>query len=365
MKNKIQNASKYLAVIVGCCILIPALAFVFYRSLAIPSNSLKKENSNQQDIEILKSPQSYEGKFRRERLKKEALNGEILDMVEVPRPFAVVVDNHPQSRPQYGLSQADIVYEALTEGGITRFLAIFQTKDVAKIGPVRSVRTYFNDWAQELGAIFAHVGGNGDALYYLHKGIPGISDADEFFNSEFYWRSQDSQAPHNVYTSTSSLSRLARSRKFSTQADYEAYIFKDDQPSGNPSASIIKVEFSTPQFAASWKYDPALNSYKRLVGKLPDIDGANRAQIRAKNVIVQAVKNWPTNSDTPLAISMGTRQGGETYIFMDGKAIKGQWKHREGRTKFYSNDGAELALNRGSIWIEIVPPELVNSLTYQ
>src|SRR5581483_1401572 len=117
------------------------------------------------------------------------------------RPFAVVVENHPDARPQSGLSQADVVYEALAEGGITRFLAIFQSQDVKSIGPVRSARTYFNDWAQEWGAVYAHVGGNSDALALIKAGIPGVSDADQFFNDPYFTRISSRRPPHNTYTS--------------------------------------------------------------------------------------------------------------------------------------------------------------------
>lgn len=290
-----------------------------------------------------------------------AINGVLVPSTLVQRPFAVVIENHPAARPQSGLSQADIVYEALAEGGITRFLAIYQTQNVKSLGPVRSARTYFNDWAQELSAIYAHVGGNSDALYYLKLGIPGVSNADQFYNGDFFARTPPRVPPHNTYTSTAKLMALAKQRGFSMAKSYADYLFKDDAASQIPTASQININFSTPSFAVKWVYDSKTNTYKRYLAGSAAVDLNNNKNIYAKNVIVQRVRNWPVASDTVLAISMGTREGGEADVYLDGHAIHGAWKLVDGRTKYFDVEGNEIKLNRGQTWIEIVPP--ANSVT--
>jgi hypothetical protein len=98
-------------------------------------------------------------------LYRAPLSGRMVEKEKTTRkPIAVVVENHPDARPQSGLNDAALVFETFAEGGITRFLAVFQENDVANIGPVRSARPYFVEWATSLKALFAHVGGNIDAL---------------------------------------------------------------------------------------------------------------------------------------------------------------------------------------------------------
>lgn len=295
-----------------------------------------------------------------------AINGTVVPIEKAGRPFAVVVENHVDSRPQSGLSQADLVYEALAEGGITRFLAVFQSEDVTSIGPVRSARTYFNDWAQELKAIYVHVGGNSDALYYIKQGIAGVSDADQFFNDPYFLRVSSRPMPHNTYTSTVRLFALAKARKFDLTPSYESFLFKDDQAAASSEGVVntISIDFSLPAFGVSWHYDSASNSYIRYQAGKKAIDVGNNSEIEAKNIIIQRVANWPVESDTILAISMGTRDGGDAEYYLDGKKIQGSWKYINGRTKFFKKNvlngqetNTEMEFNRGKTWIEVVPPD--------
>ena len=317
---------------------------------------------NRRNGEVAEAPKE-EGKKTEKKAQPFGVNG--VAVGEVKRPFAVVVENHPDSRPQSGLSDADLVYEALAEGGITRFLAIYQTQDVASIGPVRSARTYFNDWASELAAVYAHVGGNSDALTELKSGVIGVSDADQFFNDPYYTRISSRRPPHNTYTSTEKLAALAEKRGFSMEKNYSDWKFKDDAPESLPSAQAIGIPFSTPQFATSYTYDPATNSYARSLAGKPAIDAGNNERIMAKNVIVQVVRNWPVQSDTPLAISMGTKEGGVARVYQDGKEILGTWKYVNGRTRYFDAAGREISLNRGVTWIAVIPPDFESKIVTQ
>ena len=119
------------------------------------------------------------------------------------RPIAAMIDNHPYARPESGLAQADIVYEALAEGGITRFLGLFFTQPAEKIGPIRSARHYFIYWADEYNAMYAHCGGYPEA--YTAIAATGIADMDDLKGSPGFWRNSDREAPHNLYTSTAAL----------------------------------------------------------------------------------------------------------------------------------------------------------------
>lgn len=299
-------------------------------------------------------------------VKLQAINGLLVDPSKAGRPFAVVIENHPDARPQSGLSQADIVYEALAEGGITRFLAVFQTQNVKNIGPVRSARTYFNDWAEELGALYVHVGGNSDALADLNAGdYPAVSNADQYFNGSFFTRVKNRKPPHNVYTSISALNALEAAHRYSGDKIYQDYLFKAAAPLAEPTASTINIKFSRPEYQVKYLYDKRTNTYKRYIAGKADVDAANQKQIAPTDIAVQIVRNWPTQTDTLLSMDMGTHESGNAYVFMDGREISGTWKYDSGRTRFFDASGKELAFDPGQIFIEVVPPDLESALNWK
>ena len=156
------------------------------------------------------------------------------------RPLGVMVENHVDARPTIGLSRADVVYEAVAEGGITRFLVVYLCQDAGDIAPIRSARTYFLDWVSEYGAAYAHVGGANtpgpaNALGQIRD--YGIKDMDQFgIGFPTYWRGTDKLAPHNVHSTTKKLWDAAEARKFgvkdekgdSWDKNFQKWKFKDD-----------------------------------------------------------------------------------------------------------------------------------------
>ncbi len=297
------------------------------------------------------------GSVNVESPRKPSLNGTLVaGEQELPRPIAVMVENHPDARPQAGLADADLVYEALAEGGITRFMAVYQLGHPGNIGPVRSARTYYADIANELGAVYAHVGGNSDVLANIKAGLyPNISDADQFFNDAYFHRIKTRYAPHNVYTSVTSLENLAADHHFSNQVIYEPWIFKSDSPASSSAASVITVSFSTAEYAVDWKYNAVKNTYNRFLAGNAHIDADSGKQITAKDVIVQYVKTWSVVSDTVGALGMDLQSGGDAVVFLDGRVVLATWKKNNGRTRYYDLQQNEIALSPGNMWIELVP----------
>ena len=288
-----------------------------------------------------------------------AINGILVEeATALQRPIAVVVENHPDARPQSGLVDADIVYETLAEGGITRFLAIYQTKEVKNIGPIRSARTYFAEIANELGAVFAHVGGNSDALENIRNRVyPNVSDADQFFNDPYFHRIKQRPMPHNVYTSIANLKELSLTHKFSQQANLATWKFKDVEKSATSSQEIT-INFSEKDYEVSYVFDPIKNLYKRyLAGKAhKDLDSGR--QIEVKNVIVQFVKTFPTKTDTLYSIGMDLTSGGKALVFSNGQAANAVWKKTlDGRTRYYDLNNLAIIFNPGQIWVALVPEE--------
>lgn len=278
-------------------------------------------------------------------------------------PAAVIIENHPDARPQFGLAQANLVYEAETEGGITRFLAVFADgRDLKKIGPVRSARPYFAGWTRGLSALFAHSGGSPEALAQIAK--ENIFDLNEFYNEKYFWRDKSTGAPHNLFTSSEKLNKYLELKK-KKQGEFLSWRFKDgdNREKISPEASEfssggeITINFKLPEFAVKWRYDARNNDYIRYMGGQAHKD-ANGENIKAKNVAVMYVKARVI--DEKLRLKMEYIGEGEAFICLDGKCEKGEWRKKTGasRVRFYKKNGEEFIFNAGATWIEVVHPKL-------
>ena len=271
--------------------------------------------------------------------------------------IAVVIENYTPIRDlQKGLEEASIVYEAPAEGGITRLLAIYDNGPVDVIGPVRSARPYFITWASELRAGFVHVGGSQDALNSLQNNFR-LFNIDEFSDSKTIWRDNGLIAPHNAYTSTSNVLNRLNESKYYYPVKTKRFQFKD--PSDSPGdIRNITIDFSAIPYGVKYVYDPVLKLYSRYNG------GVLYHNIKPSNVLVQFVDTEILDDDGRLRIQ--TKGTGKAYVFRDGEIIEGTWEKdssinsddqqmNESWTKFFDKNGDEIKLNKGQIWIEIVP----------
>lgn len=312
---------------------------------------------------------------------------------EERRPIVTIIENHADSRPQSGLSKADVVYEVVAEGGITRFLAVYYCAAAAqdvKIAPVRSARVYFIDWAAEYGIkpIFMHVGGANDYSGYgdtvegakalelletLGWRVPRGNDFDTTYDSGFpvFWRDYE-RLDHPVateHTMTASLDAAyveARERGFDSKdkdrkswdKTFEEWKFADDEPSKSPSATEISFEFwsNKPSYDVVWQYDGEANSYLRFNNGSSHTDHETKEQISAKNVVMLFVKEkGPVDRNKHM---LYTTIGEEKIlVFQNGEVIEGTWEKdsRKDRTHFYDSKGKEISFVKGPIWIEAIP----------
>ncbi len=292
------------------------------------------------------------------------------------RPLAVMVENHLDARPIIGLSRADVIYEAVAEGGITRHMAVFLCQDAGDIAPVRSARTYYIDWLSEYNALYAHVGGannsggninpKADALGQIRQ--YGINDMDQFgLGFPTYWRGTDKLAPHNVHSTTTKLWQSAKDHKWGPEDDkgvrwdknFQMWKFKDEAAltnRGDQKPIVVPFWTSQPDYTETWTYDKDNNVYKRNYGSDPAIDPLTSEQLSAKDLIIQFQQETRTG-DVDGHLLYGTKGTGQALIFMDGKVTVGKWvkADRLSRTKFVDSKGKEIELNRGQIWIETVP----------
>ena len=278
------------------------------------------------------------------------------------RPITgVVIENHPDARPQSGLGQAGVVYEALAEGGITRFLAFYGDQTAGTLGPVRSVRTYFVDWTLEFDAPLAHAGGNADALDLIAplrmKNMDGLG-----VGAPTFYRVNDRYAPHNLYTSGALLDAL-ESRFGFTTSSFTASPRKKDEP-GTAAHPTIHVDYSYDGYQVDYKYDAAANDYARFMANTPHIDRNTGTQIHVKNVVVQYM---PTsygftriNEQTVIMQTVGT---GKAIVFRDGNAVEGTWRKtsHNARTELLDAAGQPIPLDAGNTWYSIVPTDKVVS----
>jgi len=290
--------------------------------------------------------------------KARLLDGVYLAQGESEKyPVAVVMDNKYEARPWSGLSSAGVVFEAPVEGGITRFLAIYSTpKEIKKIGPVRSIRSYFVDWAVGFSAVTAHVGGSPTAMSAIY-GDDGASklDLDEYYNSHYFWRSSDRIAPHNLYTSSGMLDKARIAKSVQKDMNFSPWKFKNDAfVSERGGAREINIDLSLySDYDAIWEYDKDKNLYKRKF-KSGYAQDDNNALILAKNIAVLETDIWIIDALSRRKII--TVGNGNAVIFQDGRKIEGSWEKKSQSTmlRFYNASGKEIEFNRGTTWIEAV-----------
>ncbi len=264
----------------------------------------------------------------------------------------VMIENSPDARPQSGLKDAGVVFEAVAEGGITRFLALFQdSKTPDYIGPIRSVRPYYLDYLGGFDAAVAHVGGSGEALNQVHT--QGIKDLDQFYNSGAYHRINERYAPHNVYSSIAQLVDLQKSKGFTS--NYVGFQRKGKEaPAATPTAKTIDLTISGYLYNAHYDYNAATNSYLRSEGGKPHIDQRSGQQLNPKVVVVLVVPQGiePDGIHTTYS-SIGN---GAMYIFQDGLVTQGIWEKQDRKSQLHLGDanGSPLAINAGQTWISLV-----------
>lgn len=264
----------------------------------------------------------------------------------------VIIENSPSARPQSGLISAGIVFEAIAEGGITRFLMLNQEAQPDKIGPVRSVRPYYLDWLMPFEASIAHVGGAPQALQDIKT--LGLRDLDQFHNAGAYERVKYRFAPHNMYTSTAKLDGLNQAKGYSS-SNFTGFTRKKEKAVTPPPARLIDINISTSAtYNSHYDYDPATNSYKRSQGGGPHNDEQTGAQLSPK-VVIALVMTRGIASDGQHT-NYGTVGSGKAFVFQDGTMHEGSWSKADRRAQLVFKDaaGAVLKLNPGQTWLTMV-----------
>ena len=273
------------------------------------------------------------------------------------RPIAVMIDNHSGAWPQAGLQQAYMVYEIIVEGGETRLMALFKGADVEKIGPVRSARHYFIDYAMENDAIYTHFGQSPQAQSDIKKfSIDDINGIAE--DGTTFWRVKDKSAPHNAVTSTEKLLKSAQSKKYKTTSDEESvlnYVTDEVNLENGQDAISVTIPHSDLQ-TVKYVYNEETKVYERYARKKAQTDWTTGNAITTKNIIITFCDNYTLN-DSENKGRQGLRNIGtfDGYYITNGKAIKIKCikDARDKKTKYQDLEGNEIKVNDGNTFVNI------------
>jgi hypothetical protein len=282
------------------------------------------------------------------------------------RPIMVMVNNVAAARPQSGLDKADIVYEVLAEGEITRFLAIYHSQKPNVIGPVRSIRPYFIQIGVGFDAVLVHAGGSPEALETLARSDYGY--INEITNSAYFWREKFRKAPHNLYTDLDKIVQAMQDKGMRMTSELPDFPFlpADAVISQGEPARRVDVTFHS-SYKAAYAYEDKSKRYLRFTEGQPHLDLTSNQQLAVTNLLVIAAKHRVLDKE-------GRRQvdvvgPGDGYLFQQGKARKIKWKRSGGVIRAYADAKLteELPLLPGNTWVNIVPnvPGLENAVKYQ
>lgn len=272
------------------------------------------------------------------------------------RPVAVMLASDPETRPLSGISQADIVFEMPVDPtGITRFMAVFQCEKPKEIGSVRSARNDFIPLVAGMKAVFAHWGGEQDALGKLDGGIVDNIDALKYEGDIFY-RKSGIRPPHNGFTNLDLLTKTAQKLKYDLNNNFSGYPHQKEEPKKNLSnlTDQVNVNYSG-RYAVSWTYDSETNSYRRFRGGSAEVDRDNGQVVRAGVVVVMKTTSKFLREQY---ISVDVAGSGTVQVYQNGTVVSGKWSkdssQLDSKLYFYDDFGNEIKFAQGKIWIEII-----------
>lgn len=408
MNNNIIKIPVYL----GLFLLLTGISYFTFDKLFPAVSNKNLIDGTSQDDNKTTDPSTGVITFSGPKTEMCPLNGQMFTKEEKEiwskrRPLLVMTENHSDSRPQSGLQSADIVYEAVAEGGITRFMAVYYCGIVQgsqyqyDVGPVRSARSYYVDLASEYGdyPLYNHVGGancsgaeNASTKYVgpctTDKRAQALEQIASYgWNSEGTWSDlnqfslsykacrrepertgEERATEHTMYCSTKELYNIAEKRgltnitsktKSAWDKNYRPWSFKQqDQASSSPKATNIALEFWSgyKDYAVNWKYDQTSNTYLRSHKDQAHIDFNTGKQINTKNLVIQYAKE-SRNIDEHKHNLYGVIGNGTGILFQNGEKIDITWSkpNRLSRTIFKDSAGKEINFVPGQIWVEIIP----------
>jgi len=283
------------------------------------------------------------------------------------RPIIVTINNHPQARPQSGLGSADVIYEMLAEGDVTRFLALYQSELPENIGPVRSARDYFIEIASGLDAFYIAHGYSPEAQMMLMNGVVDHINGMQY-DGILFKRSSDRKAPHNSYITGENVKmgadKVGASLLYQKKVSYTYY---DEEENVNIGLQVntIEVDYSSNnQFNSTYTYNPVNKTFTRQSGNIETIDALTNEPIALSNILVFEMDHTIIDNEGRREINI--TKGGKAYVFQQGMMREVQWENRDGVLKAIEANGSEVKLVPGQTWVHFVPsyPGIDSFVTY-
>lgn len=269
------------------------------------------------------------------------------------RPVAVVVNNDPKARPQTGLNEADVIFEVLAEGNITRYLAIFQSEKPETVGPVRSARPYFIDLANGYDAFFVAHGYSPEAKMMLDSGaidhINGIA-----YDGTLFQRASFRKAPHNSYITYENIAKGAEENGHSLVKTVPPLLFLSEEEMDGiqgDSAAEATVRYSS-SYSVTYSYDEAANEYTRWIGSEQMADYETNEPKTLANILIIEANHRILDDVGRKEIDLAS--GGNAILLQNGKVRQLQWANENGRIVPKTSEGA-VGFVPGQTWIHIVP----------
>lgn len=318
-----------------------------------------------EEIVVEKQEEPTEEPVKEEKKNIKIFNGN-------SRPIAFMIDNNVNAQPQSSLNKAYLVYEIIVEGGETRLMALFKGVDVTNqdvtVGPIRSARHYFIDYALENDAIYAHLGQSPQAESYVKNfsvaDINGqIYDTGKArTSSSFYWREKSKKAPHNAYTSIRSIQEICKKQKYKTTSNKKSvlnYVSEEVNLDGQnvKMANMVTIPYGT-NHTVKYVYDKATGRYTRYSKEKKQIDEASGEDVSTKNIIISFIKNTTLDDGEGKGRQeLNNFVNAPGYYITNGKAIKITCKKQfvGGQTEYVDERGNEINVNDGNTWINICP----------
>ena len=288
------------------------------------------------------------------------------------RPVAIMVENSFAARPQSGLYLADVVFEVVDEYGITRFVAVYNTKDAPIVGPFRSSRIYYAEIAKSFDPIYCFFGTYPQCYQYIESlgmyTMSAMSDRSGLSSITGicpYWRdwNRSSVQEHTAFTSTLQIKQRAQEVGYSLDGNGIPFSYKGDAPADQRGGvGNVYIDFGTPAYSprgfdVNFKYDAASNSYLRYMGGKPHVDHETGQIISAKNVVA-LITDITGPIDQYKHMAVRTVGSGQAFYFIDGKAVEGYWERGDLASPFIFKDsgGNQIQLNAGNTWVSMVMP---------
>jgi hypothetical protein len=270
--------------------------------------------------------------------------------------LAIMIENQADARPQSGLPNADVVYEALAEGGITRFIAMYLSDDAEVVGPVRSLRHYFAFLAGDYGADVVHIGASPEGFAW--RDAMNLGRLDESAGDPGIWRVRSRPPPHNAYTNTAVDRDLLLARGRQNNRQWGPLRLSAQAPVGPDPAEHISIAFRPWSYRVSYAWDPEQQRYPRAMEGIAHLDAQTGAQIAPASVVVQFANVQSIPNDPKLRLDVDlVGASGDLLIFSSGTQRTGTWSKGGARspTRWQDDTGAPIVLPPGQVWVEIVP----------